>query len=58
MKVIDSVNELISNNELKHKHHPGISKPRQVEQPSWLAGAVRDILYGNKLKKICCISLI
>lgn len=58
MEVIDTVNELISSNRLKHKQHPGILKPRQVEQPSWLADAVRDILYGNKLKKICCISLI
>lgn len=58
MKVIDTVNEVLSNDRLKHKHHPGILKPRQVEQPSWLANTVRKILHGNKLKKICCISLI
>lgn len=58
MKVIDTVDELLSNNRLKHKQHPGILKPRQVEQPSWLANTVRNILRGNKLKKICSISLI
>lgn len=58
MKVIDTVDELLSNNRLKHKQHPGILKPRQVEQPSWLADTVQKLLRGNKLKKICCISLI
>lgn len=44
MEVIDTVDELLSNNRLKHKQHPGILKPRQVEQPSWLANTVRNIL--------------
>ena len=44
MKVIETVDELITNEELKHKHHPGIIKPRQVEQPQWLLKTVRTIM--------------
>ncbi|CAK9798147.1 Methyltransferase-like protein 17, mitochondrial [Anthophora quadrimaculata] len=44
MKVIDTVNDLLSNNELKHKCHPGKIKPKQVEQPAWLKNTVLKIL--------------
>ncbi|CAK9802665.1 Methyltransferase-like protein 17, mitochondrial [Anthophora plagiata] len=44
MKVIDTVNDLLSNNELQHKCHPGIMKPKQVEQPAWLKDTVLKIL--------------
>ncbi|XP_060831957.1 methyltransferase-like protein 17, mitochondrial [Bombus pascuorum] len=47
MEVIDTVNKSLSNNRLKHKEHPGILKPRQVQQPSWLADTVRNILHDR-----------
>lgn len=49
MKIIDTVNELISNNEFKHRRHPGIIKLKRVEQPSWLIKTIKNILHGNKL---------
>ncbi|KAG6804124.1 methyltransferase-like protein 17, mitochondrial [Apis mellifera caucasica] len=45
MKVIDSVNELISNNEFKHRQHPGIIKLKRIEQPSWLIKTIKNILH-------------
>ncbi|XP_017881519.1 methyltransferase-like protein 17, mitochondrial isoform X2 [Ceratina calcarata] len=51
MQLIQSVDELITNNELKHKHHPGIRKPREVEQPSWLLNAIKIILHDEKISQ-------
>ena len=48
MKVINDVNELFSNKNLKYKEHPGIMKPRLVDQPSWLQNTVLKILHGNE----------
>ncbi|XP_006624305.2 methyltransferase-like protein 17, mitochondrial [Apis dorsata] len=45
MKIIDTVNELISNNEFKHRRHPGIIKLKRVEQPSWLIKTIKNILH-------------
>lgn len=48
MKVINDVNELLSNKNLKHKEHPGIMKPRLVNQPNWLQNTVLKVLHGNE----------
>ncbi|CAL7933606.1 unnamed protein product [Xylocopa violacea] len=47
MKIVDTVDRLISNNELKHRHHPGVTKPKFIEQPNWLENTVRIILREN-----------
>ncbi|XP_076679794.1 ribosome assembly protein METTL17, mitochondrial isoform X1 [Andrena cerasifolii] len=49
MKVIETVDELISNEELRYKHHPGIIKPKQVEQPEWLLKTVRTIMSDESI---------
>lgn len=55
MKVIDEVDELLLTNQLKHRHHPGISSPRQVQHPSWLCNSIKALAGGNKKKKIGCV---
>lgn len=49
MKVINDVNELLSNKNLKHKEHPGIMKPRLVDQPSWLQNTVLKVLHEKNI---------
>ncbi|KAK9298295.1 hypothetical protein QLX08_008306 [Tetragonisca angustula] len=49
MKVINDVNELFSNKNLKYKEHPGIMKPRLVDQPSWLQNTVLKILHEKNI---------
>ncbi|CAD1480449.1 unnamed protein product, partial [Heterotrigona itama] len=44
MKVINDVNELLSSKNIKHKEHPGIMKPRLVDQPSWLQDTILKVL--------------
>ncbi|XP_053971292.1 methyltransferase-like protein 17, mitochondrial [Hylaeus volcanicus] len=44
MRVVDTVNEQLTNKELKHKHHPGKSKLSYIQQPSWLLHTVLDFL--------------
>ncbi|XP_043248160.1 methyltransferase-like protein 17, mitochondrial [Colletes gigas] len=44
MKVVDNIDELLLNNELKHRNHPGVIKPRQVQQPTWLSNAIKIVL--------------
>ncbi|KOC61550.1 Methyltransferase-like protein 17, mitochondrial [Habropoda laboriosa] len=44
MKVIETVNELILNKELKPKNYPGAIHPKKIEQPTWLTGTILTIL--------------
>ncbi|XP_029032389.1 methyltransferase-like protein 17, mitochondrial isoform X1 [Osmia bicornis bicornis] len=49
MKVIDEVDELLLTNQLKHRHHPGISSPRQVQHPSWLCDSIKALAGVNNI---------
>ncbi|XP_076241411.1 ribosome assembly protein METTL17, mitochondrial [Calliopsis andreniformis] len=49
MKVIDTIDEQISNAEIKHRQHPGIMKPRKVDQPSWLLPSLKTIIKDETL---------
>ncbi|XP_076622123.1 ribosome assembly protein METTL17, mitochondrial isoform X2 [Colletes latitarsis] len=51
MKVADNINELLLNNELKHRNHPGIIKPRQVQQPPWLLNVIKIVLTDERISE-------
>lgn len=51
VKVMDHLDELLTQNELKHKNHPGIIKPRLIHQPKWLTDAARIILEDDGISK-------
>ncbi|KZC04745.1 Methyltransferase-like protein 17, mitochondrial [Dufourea novaeangliae] len=52
MEILDSVNDQILNNELKHREHPGIIKPRTVEQPPWLYKTIQIILQDKGISSV------
>ncbi|XP_076764349.1 ribosome assembly protein METTL17, mitochondrial [Xylocopa sonorina] len=49
MKVVNTTDELLSNKDIKHRQHPGIIKPKFVEQPNWLENAIRITLHDNTI---------
>ncbi|KMQ97636.1 protein rsm22-like mitochondrial protein [Lasius niger] len=40
----DATSSLLSNNEIKYKHHPGVIMPRTPEFPQWALKEIRTIL--------------
>ncbi|XP_054012169.1 methyltransferase-like protein 17, mitochondrial [Hylaeus anthracinus] len=49
MRVVDTVNEQLTNEELKHRHHPGKLRLSYVQQPSWLLDTILDLLKDGKI---------
>ncbi|XP_047356104.1 methyltransferase-like protein 17, mitochondrial [Vespa velutina] len=49
VKLNDSTNTLIENKLLKHRHHPGIVKPRVVEVPDWIKNSIQIVLKDSKI---------
>lgn len=42
----DATSSLLSNNEIKYKHHPGVIMPRTPEFPQWALKEIHTILKG------------
>ncbi|KAF7397691.1 hypothetical protein HZH68_008913 [Vespula germanica] len=51
VKLDDDVNTLLENDLLKHRHHPGIVKPRFVEVPDWINNSIEIVLEDSKISK-------
>ncbi|XP_076649161.1 ribosome assembly protein METTL17, mitochondrial [Halictus rubicundus] len=51
LMVPDSLNEKLSNEDIKHRLHPGIIKPKVAEQPDKLYETIRTFLRDKHLSK-------
>ncbi|XP_076169841.1 ribosome assembly protein METTL17, mitochondrial isoform X2 [Ptiloglossa arizonensis] len=49
MKVLVTMDEALLHVKFKHKNHPGIIKPKQVEQSNWLLDTVKKILKNESI---------
>lgn len=48
-RLTESVNNLIDNNELKHRQHPGIIKKNVISLPTPIFDAINTILEGIEI---------
>lgn len=51
MRVSDQLEELLTEKNIKHRNHPGIVKPRLIDQPAWLTDAARTVLNEEHMSK-------
>ncbi|KAL2728796.1 hypothetical protein V1478_006428 [Vespula squamosa] len=51
VKLDDNTNTLLENDLLKHRHHPGIVKPRFVEVPDWIKNSIQVVVEDSKIPK-------
>ncbi|XP_076286686.1 ribosome assembly protein METTL17, mitochondrial [Lasioglossum baleicum] len=51
LKISDSLNEKLLNEDVKHRLHPGILKPRIAQQPANFYKTIRDFLKDEHLSK-------
>ncbi|XP_043490931.1 methyltransferase-like protein 17, mitochondrial isoform X1 [Polistes fuscatus] len=51
VKLEDDLNNLLDKKLLKHRHHPGIIRPRVVEVPNWINDSIKIILKDSNIPR-------